>query len=220
MHPVVYSAQYEGEDRNRLTVFFRLLMVIPLAILGGLWGFAAFFTTFIAWFALLLTGNYPRALYDFNASFVRFTGRVNGYFWLLTDEYPPFDGQPTTDYPIRVGIEQPKPSYSRTKVFFRIILMIPVYILAYVMGLIQQTIGFVCWFVILFTGQLPSGLYEPLRAATSYTTKAFAYYLLLTETLPPFWLNEDEESKLLDPGGTTAIGTPDPPQPPDRAPVI
>jgi hypothetical protein len=213
MHPVVYSATYEGEDRNRLTVFFRLLMIIPLAIVGFFYGVAAYVVTLIAWFALLITGEYPKALYDFNAGFVRFIGRVSGYYYLLTDEYPPFGGEPDSDYPIRVGIEAPLTEYSRLKVLFRIFLMIPVYILAYIMQLIQMVVAFVCWFVLLFTAELPEGLYKPLRASTSYTVKAMAYYLLLTEDFPPFWLEQEEEAKLLAPGGNTTIGAPDPPPP-------
>jgi hypothetical protein len=217
MHPVVYSATYEGEDRNRLTVFFRLLMIIPLAIVGFFYGVAAYVVTLIAWFALLITGEYPKALYDFNAGFVRFIGRVSGYYYLLTDEYPPFGGEPDSDYPIRVGIEAPLTEYSRLKVLFRIFLMIPVYILAYIMQLIQMVVAFVCWFVLLFTAELPEGLYKPLRASTSYTVKAMAYYLLLTEDFPPFWLEQEEEAKLLAPGGNTTIGAPDPPPPPARS---
>lgn len=216
MHPVVYSAEYEGEGRSRLTVFFRFFMVIPLAIVGAFYGLAAYVVTFIAWFALLITGEYPKALYDFNAGFVRFIGRVSGYYYLLTDEYPSFGGSPDGDYPIRVGIEPPKAEYSRLKVLFRIVLMIPVYILAYIMQLIQMVVALVCWFVLVFTAELPEGLYKPLRASTSYTTKAMAYYLLLSEDFPPFWLEQEEEAKLLAPGGKTTIGAPKaPPPPPD-----
>lgn len=217
MHPVVYSAEYEGAGRNRLTVFFRMLMVIPLAIVGAFYGLAAYVVTFVAWFALLITGEYPRALYDFNAGFVRFIGRVSGYYYLLTDDYPPFGGSPEADYPIRVGIAEPLEEYNRLKVLFRLLLMIPVYVLAYIMQLIQLTVAFVCWFVLLFTAELPEGLYKPLRASTSYTVKAMAYYLLLTEDFPPFWLEQEEEAEQLAPGGRAVIGAPDPPPPPDRA---
>lgn len=214
MHPVIYSATYEGENRSRLTVFFRYFMVIPLSIVGTFYGLAAFIATFVAWIVLLVTGEYPRALYDFNAGFIRFIGRVSGYYHLLTDRYPSFGGAPDDDYPIRVGIEPPAPEYSRAKVLFRIFLMIPVSILAYVMSLIAGVVAFVCWFVVLFTAELPEGLYKPLRAAVSYMTKSTAYYLLLTEDFPPFWLEQEEEAAMIAPGGTTTIGAPSAPEPP------
>jgi hypothetical protein len=207
VHPIAYSAAYEANDRNRLTVFFRLLLVIPWLFVAMFWGFAAYIAVFIAWFALLFTGRYPQGLYDFNAGFLRFITRTNGFCWLLTDEFPPFNGAEDSTYPIKVLIEPPKEEYSRAKVFFRIILLIPVAILGYVMSIIQQVVGIVAWFVILFTGELSQGLYKPLRIATAYQAKALGYYMLLSEDFPPFWMDEEEEApRFLGPGG--GAGTP------------
>lgn len=194
MHPVAYSAQYQGEDRNRLTVFFRGLMVIPLMIVGFFYIIGAYIAAIIAWFAIVFTGNYPEGLYNFNAGVIRFMARVNGYYDLLTDEYPPFGLDEEPGYPVRTLIEPPLPEYSRAKTLFRIILLIPVMLLAYVMGLIVGVVSFVSWFAILFTGRFSDGLYKPMRAALSYNTKAAAYFLLLTEDWPPFWEDEEDEA--------------------------
>ena len=203
MHPIAYSAAYQEEDRNRLTVFFRLLVALPWFFVAIFWGIAAYVAVIIAWFALLFTGRYPQGLYDFNANFLRFITRVNGFVWLLTDEWPSFSGDDEPNYPVRLHIDPPKEEYSRAKVFFRIILMIPVYILSYVMSIILQVVGFVAWLVMIFTGKLPAGLYKPLRIATAYNAKALGYYMLLTEDFPPFWMDEEEEApRFLGAGGT------------------
>ncbi|MDQ3103233.1 MAG: DUF4389 domain-containing protein [Actinomycetota bacterium] len=194
MHPVAYSAEYQGEDRSRLSVFFRLFIAIPWFIVAFFYGIGAWVATIIAWFAIVFTGNYPQGLYDFNAGFIRFATRINAFFYLLTDEFPSFNGDDEPDYPIRTLIEPPKAEYSRLKTFFRIILLIPVSILSYVMSLILGIVGFVAWLVIVFTGKLPEGLYKPMRIASAYMTKALAYYLLLTEDFPPFWMDEEEEA--------------------------
>lgn len=194
MHPVAYSAQYQGEDRNRLTVFFRMIMVIPLMFVGFFYAIGAYVAAIIAWFTLVFTGNYPAGMYDFNVGVIRFLARVNGYYNLLTDEYPPFGLDAEPNYPVRVLIEPPLPEYSRVKVLFRLILLIPVYILAAVMAMISGVISFITWFAILFTGGYSDGLYKPLRAALSYQTKAAAYFLLVTEEWPPFWEDEEEEA--------------------------
>ncbi len=194
MYPIAFSAAYEGEDRNRLTTFFRLIVAIPWFFVLAIYGIGAFFAVVIAWFALVFTGRYPRGLYDFNAGVLRMSARVSGFYSLLTDRYPSFGLGEDPEYPIRTLVGPPKEEYSRAKALFRIFLLIPVQILAWVMGVIIEVVGFITWLVILFTGSLPVGLYRPLRIATAYTVKAGAYGMLLTEDFPPFWQDEEEEA--------------------------
>lgn len=198
MYPIVYSAEYEGEGRSRLSNFFRLILVIPWMVVGFFYGIAALIAVFIAWFALLFSARYPEGLYDFVGGFVRFSARVNAFYYLLTDAFPPFSGEPDAEYPVRVAIQPPLREYSRLKVLFRIILMIPVILLSYVMGVIVGVISFLAWFALVIVARLPEGFYKPMRAALSYQTKASAYTFLLTETYPPFWMEEDEERAQLE----------------------
>jgi uncharacterized protein DUF4389 len=76
--------------RNRVTVAFRLILAIPQFIAVGVLGLAWGITTFIAWFAIVFTGDYPRTLYDFGVGVLRWSTRVEAYVLLLRDEYPPF----------------------------------------------------------------------------------------------------------------------------------
>ncbi len=78
------------DDRNRLTVFFRYFMVIPQVIVLSFVGVGVFFAVLIAWFAVLFTGKWPAGLQTFVLGFFRWSNRVTGYMYLLTDEYPPF----------------------------------------------------------------------------------------------------------------------------------
>jgi hypothetical protein len=80
----------ELEGRNRLTVAFRLILVIPHLIVLALLGIALFIVGVIAWFAVLFTGRWPGALRDFALGVGRWWLRVEVYLVLLTDEYPPF----------------------------------------------------------------------------------------------------------------------------------
>lgn len=80
----------ELADRNRLTVAFRLILVIPHVIVLALLGIAAFFVGLVAFFAVLFTGRWPEGLRDFVLNVYRWYLRVGTYFLLLTDEYPPF----------------------------------------------------------------------------------------------------------------------------------
>lgn len=190
MYPVSYEADAAIEGRNRLTTFFRYFVAIPWQIVAGLYGFVAQFAAFFAWFAIVFTGRYPQGLYNFNAGFLRMASRVNGFSYLLTDEYAPFNGEENPAYPIRIGVAPPLDEYSRLKTFFRLIVGIPVMILAWVQGLILGVVTLIAWFAILFTGKFPEGLFGPARSAAAYLTRAGAYFLLLTEDWPPFSLED------------------------------
>ena len=76
--------------RNRLTVGFRLILIIPHMIVVGLLSIAWWVTSLVAWFAILFTGNYPEGLYTFGVGVLRWFIRVESYLLLLVDEYPPF----------------------------------------------------------------------------------------------------------------------------------
>jgi hypothetical protein len=66
-------------------------LAIPHYIVLFLLYIAAFFVVVAAWFAILFTGRYPRGIFDFVESVIRWHNRVIGYaFILVTDEYPPF----------------------------------------------------------------------------------------------------------------------------------
>jgi hypothetical protein len=186
VYPILFEADHEAEGRNRLTTFFRLLVVLPWAVVGAFWILGAAILAIGAWFALLATGRYPQGMYDFNVRVVRFVARLYGLYYLLTDRLPPFGGAGDDAYPIRVAAERPKPEYDRLKVLLRPILAIPVLLLGYVQEVIGTACAVVAWFAILFTGRLPEAPFRAIRSAVAYQTRAAAYMLLMTEDYPPF----------------------------------
>jgi len=190
MYPVSYAADYAAEGRNRLTTFFRGIVVIPWHIVATLYGIAAQVATVIAWFAIAFTGRYPEGLYNFNAGYLRMFSRVNGFYYLLNDDYPPFGGEEAPGYPIRVGVPPALDQYSRLKTIFRLIVGIPVMLLGFVQSLILLVVTLIAWFAILFTGRHPDGLFNPARSASAYLARSGAYFMLLTEDWPPFSLEE------------------------------
>jgi hypothetical protein len=89
-----YPASIEVGDpagpRDRVTVFFRLILAIPHFIVLIFVLLAWCVTTIVAWFAILVTGRYPQGLYEFGVGALRWLLRVQAYMLLLVDEYPPF----------------------------------------------------------------------------------------------------------------------------------
>ncbi len=184
-YPIQYQVDYV-EERNRLTTFFRLLIAIPWLIVAGLYGIGAFLAAIVAWFTIVFTGKYPPGLYEFIASAIRLMTRVNGFTWLMTDTMPPFDAAEHDEYPVRVVIPPALPEYDRVKALIRIIFLIPVYIIASVLGFVQEVAGFFAWLVIIVTGRQIPGIHSALMIAAAYQARALAYFLLVTEEFPPF----------------------------------
>ena len=89
-YPVEVDIPVPLEPRDRLGVAFRPILAIPHLIAVWALGLAWAVTIIIAWFAILFTGSYPRALYEFGLGVLRWTTRVEAYLLLLVDAYPPF----------------------------------------------------------------------------------------------------------------------------------
>jgi len=206
----VFDMEYQ-QQQSRLTTFFRFITVIPGLFVLMLWSIALWITVPISWFALLFTGRYPRGLYDFNASFARYATYVYSYCYLATDRWPGFSGAPDIDYPVHLRLGEPLPEYSRMKVLFRIILAIPVYLIAYAMGIVAQIAAVIAWFAIVITGREPEGIYQMLRLGLSYQHRAMPYGLLLTEDWPQF--TQDADRRALEPHGGGALTSPTSPAP-------
>lgn len=89
-YPADITVADPPEPRNRLTVAFRLFLAIPHFVVLVFVLFAWAFTTIIAWFAIVITGDYPQSLYPFGVGALRWRLRVEAYLLLMVDEYPPF----------------------------------------------------------------------------------------------------------------------------------
>jgi hypothetical protein len=211
-YPVTFQADYV-EKRSRLSTFFRWLLVIPHLIVVAFYGIAAWVVIIVAWFALLFTGRWPQGMYDFVAGFWRYATAVHGYWYLLTDDYPPF-GPDVDSYPVRLDVAPPLDVYSRLKVLFRIILAIPPYIIGYAMSIVAQVGAFLAWFAIVVLGRQPKGLQDMITLGLSYQIRAYVYMSLITEDWPPF--TDDSARQVEQPPSFGAL----PSTPPAAAPDV
>ena len=88
-YPVRVSVEY-SKEASRLSTFFRLLLVIPHLLILYILGIVASIVMVVLWLTIVVTGKRHKGMADFIASYLRWSTRVNGYSYLLTDEYPPF----------------------------------------------------------------------------------------------------------------------------------
>jgi hypothetical protein len=79
------------KDLSRWLPLVKWLLAIPHFVILAVLSIFAFFAIVIAWFAILITGRYPKGLFDFVVGVFRWSLRVSAYMYLLvTDRYPPF----------------------------------------------------------------------------------------------------------------------------------
>src|SRR5437764_1269087 len=113
-------------QRNRLTVFFRLILAIPHLIWLALWTIVAMLAAIANWFATLVKGQSPEGLHNFLATYLRYQTQVYAYILLIADPFPGFGGKP--GYPVEIEVDPPQ-SQNRWTVGFRIFLAIPAFII-------------------------------------------------------------------------------------------
>jgi hypothetical protein len=184
MYPVAYEADFNPTP-NRWTTFFRPLLAIPWLIVAYVYLIAAFFTHIFAWVSLVILGRYPQWLYNFNSGVVRYLVRFYAWAYMQTDAWPPFGLAGDPSYPIRIEIAPAAERQSRLKAFFRLILVLPMLIVAYGVNFIHLGAALVAWMTIVFRGYLPEGINSTLTFVNSFYARFFGYYALLTDDYPP-----------------------------------
>jgi hypothetical protein len=180
-HPIGLIVE-DDLKRNRLTVFFRLLLAIPQAIWIVLWGIAVYVALIVAWFAAVFTGHVPEGLHRFIGSYLRAVTHLAGYLLLLADPWPPFGGAEGT-YPVDLRVDGPE-TQSRLTVLFRLLLAIPALLLSYVFRLVNQIVAFLGWFYCLFTGRMNEGMRDLSAWMLRYELQTYGYVFLLTGKYP------------------------------------
>jgi hypothetical protein len=198
-----------------------LLLVPHILVLIGLW--AAFLVlTLVAFAAILMTGRYPRRIFDFNVGVLRWTWRVQhyGYGALGTDQYPPFTLAEVSDYPAHLSVEYPERLSRRLVLVKWWLLALPHYLVLAVLvgggvwladdgsggdwgggrsalgllGLLVVTAAV----VLLATGRYPGSIYRFVLGINRWAIRVAAYAALMTDDYPPFRLDQGGT----DPGST------------------
>jgi hypothetical protein len=184
----VYQATLEisyPPELNRWLPLVKWLLVIPHLIALFFVGIAAFFVLVFAFFAVLFTGRWPRGAFDFLVGTLRWSYRVLMYFHLMTDAYPPFSLADDPDYPVRLYVEYPQ-RIARWRTLVQWILAIPYVLIADVLHWLTGVLTFLAFFTILFTKQIPRGLFELMVPGFRWSMSGAVYSYFMTERYPPF----------------------------------
>lgn len=169
--------------RSRLTVFFRLLLFVPHAIWLYVWSLVAEVVVLVAWMVALVSGRLPDGLHGFLAAYVRYLTQVTAYATLLADPFPGFTGAP--GYPVDLEVAPPA-EQSRLVTLFRLLLAIPAFLVAGVLGLVLRAIAVLGWFACLALGRMPEGMRNLGSYCLRYEAQTYGYAFLLTDRYPSF----------------------------------
>lgn len=180
-HPIQLVVE-DDLNRNRLTVFFRLLLAIPHYIWLYVWGIVALIAWIVAWFAALFTARVPAGLHDFLARYLRYQVHVYSYLTLVADPFPPFGGTEAS-YPVDLRVAPPE-RQNRLLVFFRVLIALPALLLSGVLNYLTELLAFFAWFVCLALGRMPEGMRNLLAFSVRYHAQTQGYVFLLTERYP------------------------------------
>jgi hypothetical protein len=212
-----YAARLEvdyPEKLDRLTTFFRLIWIIPIAIILGLISGAGqtvnntivlnqageivrttrdtaggLVSGLAAATALMIIfrQRYPRWWFDFARELTRFEYRVGAYFLLLTDLYP----STVEEQSVHLEIDYPDVTedLNRWMPIVKWLLAIPHYIVLCFLAIGAFFAAVIAWFAILFTGEYPKGLFDFVVGVIRWGLRVAAYaFLLVTDRYPPFSL--------------------------------
>lgn len=208
-YPVRVDATLDAQLSRWLWLVKWLLLIPHYTVLALLWlAFVAL--SVVAFFAILLTGAYPRGIFEFNVGVLRWTWRVQYYATgaFGTDRYPPFTLADDPSYPAHLEVAYPQ-HLSRGLVLIKWwLLAIPHYI---VVGLFTGGGLWAAWrsgshangnwpgliailaviaaVVVLFTGRYPQQIFDLLMGLNRWVLRVAAYAGLMTDVYPPFRLD-------------------------------
>lgn len=183
MSAIGYDITYQ-EQRNRLTVAFRIILAIPHLIVSQVWGYLAQVLAVIQWFIIVFTGKRNEGLWNLQQSWLGYYSRVLGYTSLMFDPYPAFGTDPG-NAPVRTAISFDE-SGNRLTTGLRFLWIIPAAIIYIFVAIGGAVVTLISWFAILFTGTHPRGMWEFELKVLRYTLQLQAYGLLMTDTYPKF----------------------------------
>jgi len=187
-------------ERNRLTAFFRIILVVPVFLFvasfaptsssdfsSDNWSaYSAGLLALPAGLAIVFRQVYPSYVLAFNEALLSLQTRIDAYLLLLTDEYPSIEENDVVSVTFpEVDAQQ----LNRWLPLVKWLLALPLYIVGVAYILYAGVLTIIGWFSVLFTGNYPEFCAEGVVGTIAYWNRVAGYALLLvTDEYPTFSL--------------------------------
>jgi hypothetical protein len=192
---ITHQESYSRGELLLRTLFGLIYIQLPHMFVLLFISIAAMFINFISFWAILITGNYPRGMWNFTVGMLRWNLRLGARLNNLSDGYPAF-GIGATDTATSLEIEYPEKS-SRGLLLLRtffgfIYILIPHGFCLLFLMIGTLFVKMIAFWIVLITGNYPKGMHDYMVGVTRWGMRVNAYYYNLTDTYPPFSLSEVE----------------------------
>ena len=170
--------------RSRISTLFRIILVIPHAIIAGAWGYLMNALSLVQWIIILFTGKRNEGIWKLQNAYLGYAARVWSYYGLMFDKWPAIgpepDGEPTT-YSFQYDA-----TASRLSNFFRPLWLIPAFVVALFVLIGAWFALVISWFAILITGRHPDFLFGYLLKTHRFMVHLMACLLHMSDAYPKF----------------------------------
>jgi hypothetical protein len=192
-----YQESYSRGELLLRSLFGWLYISIPHAFLLLFLMIASSFVTFISFWAILFTGQYPEGMFNFQLKLQRWSLRVNARLMNLSDGYPAF-GLNSNDENIKINISRQE-NYNRLSVLLRtmfgfLYVYIPHIICLMFLQFGAMFVRIIAFWAVLFTGKYPEGMHKFMVGVMRWGFRINIYMSYMTDVYPPFSTSGNEAS--------------------------
>lgn len=188
------SVEVSLTERDRFSIALRAILILPVLIfIASFSEFTAMvkgvslggFLFFPVLLALVFTGKYPSYIYEFHKAFFSLNLRANVYFFLLTDEYPTVENNPS--FEVKLPEIDGGAKLNRGMPLIKWLIALPLYVVGLIYLAVSIVLTIYAWIYILITGKYPESIAGFVVGTLAFWNRVHGYSLLLvTDEYPTF----------------------------------
>ncbi len=199
MYPIDVTAEYGDGMRSRglaalgIIVFLKAIIALPHLIIIQLLTMVVGFVAWIGYWVVAFTGELPDFFVELPEKTLAWQLRTTAWVYSLTDLYPPFEWAPV-GHPVALTLSERAGPRSRGLAvlgilfFLKAIALIPHFLVLIFVVLAAGIGGWIAFWVVLFTGRYPAGIFGFIVGSMRWSTRVSAWLYTLTDHYPPFRL--------------------------------